>query len=80
MEVQLEDAKVINSKEKYNKVLGKFPVHIIEEPALVTNSPLLFENPYGEPKQQCCQWMYFGPERGTAAFAESRRRCLPYSS
>jgi hypothetical protein len=31
VEAQLEDAKVIKSKDKYNKVLGKLPFHIIED-------------------------------------------------
>jgi hypothetical protein len=29
VEAQLEDAKVVKPKDKYNKVLGKLPVHII---------------------------------------------------
>jgi hypothetical protein len=43
MEAQLEDAKVVKSKEKYNKVLGKLPVHIIKELAPVTDNPSAFE-------------------------------------
>jgi hypothetical protein len=38
VEAQLEDAKVVKPKEKYNKVLGKLPVHIIEELAPVTDN------------------------------------------
>jgi hypothetical protein len=30
VEAQLEDARVEKLKDKYNKVLGKLPVHIIE--------------------------------------------------
>jgi hypothetical protein len=51
VEAQLEAAKVVKSKEKYNKVLRKLPVHIIEELALVTDNPSLFEDPYTELKQ-----------------------------
>jgi hypothetical protein len=46
VEAQLEDAKVGKSKEKYNKVLGKLPVHITVELAPVTDNPSLFEDPY----------------------------------
>jgi hypothetical protein len=41
VEAQLEDAKVVKSKDKYNKVLGKLPVHIIEKLAPVTDNPFL---------------------------------------
>jgi hypothetical protein len=57
VEVQLKGAK-----EKYNKVLGKLLVHIIEELAPVTDNPLLFEDPYAELKQHllaaygCSKW------------------------
>jgi hypothetical protein len=50
VEVQLEDAKVGKSKEKYNKMLGKLTVHIIEELAPVTDNPSLFEDLYTELK------------------------------
>jgi hypothetical protein len=48
VEAQLKDAKVVKSKEKYNKVLGKLPVHIIEELALVTDNPSAFKDPNTE--------------------------------
>jgi hypothetical protein len=51
VEAQLEDAMVVRLKDKYNKVLGKLPVHIIEELALVTDNPSSFENPYTKLKQ-----------------------------
>jgi hypothetical protein len=51
VEAQLEDTKVVKSKDKYNKVLGKLPVHIIEELALVTDNPSGFKDPYTELKQ-----------------------------
>jgi hypothetical protein len=38
-------------KEKYNKVLKKLPVHIIEELAPVTDNPSAFEDPYAQLKQ-----------------------------
>jgi hypothetical protein len=41
VKAQLEDAKVVKSKDKYNKVLGKLAVNIIEEMALVTDNPSL---------------------------------------
>jgi hypothetical protein len=53
---------VVKSKEKYNKVLGKLPVHIIEELAPVTDNPSLFEDPYTKLKQRllaaygCSKW------------------------
>jgi hypothetical protein len=51
VEAQLEDAKVVKSKEKYNKVLGKLPVHIIKELAPVVENPSAFEDPYAVLKQ-----------------------------
>jgi hypothetical protein len=62
VEAQFEDAKVVKSKEKYSKVMGKLPVHIIEELALVTDNPSAFEDPYTELKQHLlaafgrCKW------------------------
>jgi hypothetical protein len=38
VEALLEDAKVVKSKEKYNKVVGELRVHIIEELAPVGQS------------------------------------------
>jgi hypothetical protein len=52
VESQLEDAKVVKSKDKYNKVLGKLPVHIIKELAPVTDNPSGFEDPYTELKHR----------------------------
>jgi hypothetical protein len=52
----------VKSKEKYNKVLGKLPVDIIEELALFTDNPLAYEDPYTELKQPllaaygCSKW------------------------
>jgi hypothetical protein len=43
VEAQLEDGKIVKPKDRYNKVLGKLPVHNIEELALVT--PLLMRTP-----------------------------------
>jgi hypothetical protein len=48
--LQLEDAKVV--KSKYNKVLGKLPLHIIKELAPVTDNLSGFEDPYTELKQR----------------------------
>jgi hypothetical protein len=62
VEAQLEDAKVVKSKAKYNKVLEKLPVHIIEELAPVTDNPSSFEVPYTKLKQRllaaygCSKW------------------------
>jgi hypothetical protein len=62
VEVQLEDAKVVKSKEKYKKVLRMLPVHIIKELAPVIDNPCTFEDPYTELKQRllaaygCCKW------------------------
>jgi hypothetical protein len=52
VEAQLEDANIVKSKDKYNKVLGKLPVHIIEELAPVTDNPSGFDDPYTELKQR----------------------------
>jgi hypothetical protein len=46
VEAQLEDAKVVKPMDKYNKVLGKLPVHIIEELAPVTDDPSAYADPY----------------------------------
>jgi hypothetical protein len=62
VEAQLEDAKVAKSKDKYNKVLGNLPVHIIEELAPVTDNSSAIEEPYTELKQHliadysCSKW------------------------
>jgi hypothetical protein len=41
-----------HSSEIKGPVLGKLPVHIIEELALVTDNPSGFEDPYTELKQR----------------------------
>jgi hypothetical protein len=48
VDAQLEDAKMVKSKDKYNKVLGK----MLEELAPVTDNPLAFEDPYTTLKQR----------------------------
>jgi hypothetical protein len=52
VEAQLEDAKVVKPKDKHNKVLGKLPVHIIEELALVTDDPSAYADPYTALKER----------------------------
>jgi hypothetical protein len=49
--VQLEGAKVVKAKEKYNKVFEKLPVYLIEEQAPVTDNPFSKEDPYNKLKQ-----------------------------
>jgi hypothetical protein len=46
VEAQLEDARVTKPKDRYNKVLGKLPVHIIEELAPVTDDSSAYADPY----------------------------------
>jgi hypothetical protein len=66
VESQLEGAKVVKSKDKYNKVLGKLPVHFIEELAPVPDNPSGFEDPYTKLKQRllaaygCSKWEKLG--------------------
>jgi hypothetical protein len=45
-EAQLEDAKVVKPKDRYNKVLGKLPVNIVKELAPVTDDPSAYADPY----------------------------------
>jgi hypothetical protein len=46
VEAQLEDVRVTKPKDRYNKVLGKLPVNIIEELAPVTDDPSAYADPY----------------------------------
>jgi hypothetical protein len=52
VEAQLEDAKVVKPKDKYNKVLGKLPVLIIEELAPVTDDLSAYADPYTALKER----------------------------
>jgi hypothetical protein len=52
VEAQLEDAKVVKPKDKYNKVVGKLPVNIIEELAPVTDDPSAYADPYTALKER----------------------------
>jgi hypothetical protein len=45
VEAQLEDAKVTKPKDRYNKVLGKLPVHIIEKLAPCDRRPIGLHRP-----------------------------------
>jgi hypothetical protein len=52
VEAQLEDAKVVKPKDKYNKVLSKLSVHIIEELAPVTDDSSAYADPYTALKER----------------------------
>jgi hypothetical protein len=52
VEAQLEDARVTKPKDRYNKVLGKLPMNIIEELAPVTDDPSAYADPYEALKER----------------------------
>jgi hypothetical protein len=52
VKAQLEYAKVTKPKNRYNKVLGKLPVNIIEELAPVTDDPSAYADPYTALKER----------------------------
>jgi hypothetical protein len=52
VEAQLGDAKVVKPKDRYNKVLGKLPVHIIEKLAPGTDDPSAYADPYTALKER----------------------------